>query len=270
MSSVDRAEGPVASVAPGNRQYPAKPTDVYLFGTCVVDLFDPDAGISTVALLEREGIRVHYPVKQTCCGQPAYTSGYPDEARKVARLQLGLFPNDWPIVVPSGSCAGMMHHHYPTLFANDPENLPRARAVSARVFELTEFLVHVCKVSLKESTTTRSKAVLHTSCAARREMNSHLSSRALLGQLKQVELVMQSHESECCGFGGTFAVRHPDISAAMASDKVDALLATGAQSLISADCGCLTNINGTLEKRGAALKGEHIATFLWKRTGGAQ
>jgi len=252
-----------------HRTYPAKPGDVYLFGTCLVDLFDPDAGISTVALLEREGIRVHFPSRQTCCGQPAYTSGYPDEARKVARLQLGLFPNDWPIVVPSGSCAGMMHHHYPTLFAGDAEWLPKARAVASRVYELTEFLLHVCKTRLEDRGDT-AKTVLHTSCSGRREMDTHLSSRALLGQLKGVEVVMQSHESECCGFGGTFAVRHPDISAAMASDKVDALIETGASKLVSADCGCLSNLNGTLEKRGAPLRGEHIATFLWKRTGGAK
>lgn len=249
------------------RSYPAKPADVYLFGTCLVDLFDPETGISTISLLEREGIRVHYPERQTCCGQPAYTSGYPDEARKVARLQLDLFPNDWPIVVPSGSCAGMMHHHYPVLFAGDAECLPKALAVSARVFELTEFLVHVCKTRF-EDRGQQTKAVLHTSCSGRREMNTHLTSRALLGQLAGVELVTQSHESECCGFGGTFSVRHPDISAAMASDKVDALLETGASKLVSADCGCLTNLNGTLEKRGSPLRGEHIATFLWQRTGG--
>ena len=259
----------VSSPSREERQYPAKPTDVYLFGTCLVDLFDPEAGISTVALLEHEGIRVHYPSKQTCCGQPAYTSGYPDEARKVARLQLQLFPNDWPIVVPSGSCAGMMHHHDPSLFADDPQHLPLARQVSARVFELTEFMLHVCKVKLQDKGTA-CKTVLHTSCSGRREMNTHLSSRALLSQLKGVETVMQSHESECCGFGGTFSVRHPDISAAMASDKVDALLETGAKALVSADCGCLSNLNGTLQKRGASLKGEHIATFLWKRTGGQQ
>ena len=265
MSIPTKAAAPILA----KRVYPAKPSDVYLFGTCVVDLFDPEAGLSTVALLEREGIRVHYPVKQTCCGQPAYTSGYPDEARKVARLQLDLFPNDWPIVVPSGSCAGMMHHHYPTLFADDPAWLPQAQNVAARVFELTEFMVHVCQVKLKDAGKSV-KTVLHTSCSGRREMNTHLSSRVLLGQLNGVELVNQSHESECCGFGGTFSVRHPDISAAMASDKVDALLETGAQSLVSADCGCLSNINGTLGQRKATLKGEHIATFLWKRTGGAQ
>lgn len=251
------------------RPYPAKPTDVYLFGTCVVDLFDPEAGMSTVKLLEREGIRVHFPQEQSCCGQPAYTSGFPDQARRVAGAQLGLFPQPWPIVVPSGSCAGMMRLHWPVLFAEDPLRLPPAQDIAERVFELTEFLVHVCRIDLgKIGDQAACKTVLHTSCSGRREMGTHLTSRALLDQLDGVDTVMQSHESECCGFGGTFAVRHPDISAAMASDKADALEATGAAVLVSADCGCLTNLNGTLAKRGSPLRGQHIASFLWQRTGG--
>lgn len=250
-----------------DRRYPTKPSDVYLFGTCVVDLFDPDAGLSTARLLEREGIRIHFPQEQSCCGQPAYTSGFPDEARRVAAAQLELFPQPWPIIVPSGSCAGMMRHHWPSLFAGDPARLPLATAIAERIFELTEFLVHVCAVRLNDCGD-RCSAVLHTSCGARREMGTHLTSRALLAQLGGVETRMQSHESECCGFGGAFSVRHPDISAAIASDKADALEATGADVLVSADCGCLTNLNGTLEKRGSRLHGQHIASFLWQRTGG--
>ena len=252
------------------RSYPAKPTDVYLFGTCLVDLFDPDAGMSAVKLLEREGIRVHFPQDQSCCGQPAYTSGFPEEARRVAGAQLGLFPQSWPIVVPSGSCAGMMRHHWPVLFAEDAERLPAATAIAARIYELTEFLVHVCNVKLAEhgGSGAKCRTVLHTSCSARREMGTHLSSRALLAQLPGVDTAMQSHESECCGFGGVFSLRHPDISGAMAADKVDALEETGAEVLVSADCGCLANLNGTLEKRGSRLRGQHIATFLWQRTGG--
>lgn len=250
------------------RSYPAKPAAVYLFGTCFVDVFDPEAGLSSVQLLEREGIRVEYPDQQTCCGQPAYTSGYPDEARAVAAKQLALFSEPWPIVVPSGSCAGMMRHHWPQLFAGDAARQAQAEAIAERVFELTEFLVHVCQVRLDDRGEA-CRTVLHSSCSGRREMGTHLSSRALLGQLGGVELVQQSHESECCGFGGAFSVNHADISAAMASDKADALEATGAQVLVSADCGCLANLNGTLEKRGSRLRGEHIASFLWKRTGGA-
>ena len=245
--------------------YPAKPTDVYLFGTCVLDLFDPEAGVSAVALLEREGIRVHYPQDQTCCGQPAYTSGFPDQARAVAARQIPLFGGDWPIVVPSGSCGGMMRHHWPRLFADDPALLPLAESIAGRVFELTEFLLHVVKVNWPPAGA-RERVVLHTSCSARREMGTHLSARALLARLPNVELALQDHEAECCGFGGAFSVKHPELSAAIASDKVDALEATGATTMISADGGCLLNLNGTLEKRGSALRGQHIASFLWQRT----
>ena len=123
------------------RVYPAKPADVYLYATCLVDLFDPVAGLDAIALIEREGIRVHFVEKQTCCGQPAYTSGHEEEARKVAQSQMALFPEPWPVVVLSGSCGGMMHHHYARLF-------PESREVAAfceRVFELTEFLAQVCR-----------------------------------------------------------------------------------------------------------------------------
>lgn len=249
------------------RDYPNKPDAVYLFGTCLVDLFDPQAGVSAYRLLEREGIQVHFPQDQTCCGQPAYTSGHPEQARQVAVAQLGLFPEKrWPIVVPSGSCAGMMRHHWPRLFAGSPDEA-RATEIAGRVFELTEFLLEVCKIKLEDGGSA-CKAVLHTSCSGRREMGTHLSSAALLAQLTGVTVENQVRESECCGFGGAFSVRHPDISGAIAGDKVDALLATRADTLVSADCGCLSNLNGTLEKRGAALRGEHIASFLWRRTGG--
>ena len=249
------------------RRYPGKPVAVYLFGTCVVDLFDPDAGVSSAELLEREGIRVVFPQGQTCCGQPAYTSGFPDQARAVVARQLDLFSEAWPIVVPSGSCAGMMRHHWPKLFTADPRRHAQAEEIANRVFELTEFLVHVCQVRYVDHGKA-CRTVLHTSCSARREMGTHLTSRALLGQLEGVELLQQAHESECCGFGGTFSVRHPDISAAMASDKVDALEETGADVLVSADGGCLTNLNGTLTKRQSRLRGRHIASFLLERTGG--
>ena len=253
--------------APPGRIYPAKPTDVYLFGTCVLDLFDPEAGESAVALLERAGIRVHYPPDQTCCGQPGYTSGFPEEARRVAARQLSLFPEPWPIVVPSGSCAGMMRLNWPVLFADDPQHLARVRGIAERVYELTEFLVHVCGMRVAERGRPTA-VVLHTSCTARREMGTHLTGRALLAGCAGVEIVQQSHESECCGFGGTFSVRQPDISAAMAADKAEALEAAGAEVLVSADAGCLLNINGTLEKRGSRLRGQHIATFLLHRLEG--
>lgn len=247
------------------RHYPEKPAHAYLFGTCLVDLFCPDAGLDAVRLLEREGITVHFPNDQTCCGQPAYTSGFPDEARAVALAQMQLFSQPWPIIVPSGSCAGMMRHHYPKLFVDDPARLAEAHALGERIFELSEFLVHVARIKLQDCGPATTVA-LHTSCAARREMGTLEHARALLGQLPGVKLAIQEHESECCGFGGTFSLKHPSISSAMAADKVDAIKATGADAFVSADCGCMLNLNHTLQKRGDSLQGRHLATFLWQRT----
>jgi L-lactate dehydrogenase complex protein LldE len=255
------------------RQYPARPADVYLYATCLVDQFAPEAGLDAVRLLEREGIAVHFPEGQTCCGQPGYSSGYADEARAVARQQLGLFPEPWPVVVPSGSCAAMIRHHYPKLFAGDPVHGPQAEALAERVFELTEFLVHVVGFRHQDHGEPCTVA-LHTSCHARREMGAHLTGHALLADLGQVEVVRQARDDECCGFGGAFAVRHPAISEAIVTDKVESLRASGAERVVSADCGCLFNILGRAEHmdrtagRGtASLPGEHIASFLWRRTG---
>jgi len=249
-----------------------RPADVYFFATCVVDQFFPGAGLDAITLLEHQGIRVHFPEEQTCCGQPAYTSGFPDEARKVAAQQLTLFPENWPVVVPSGSCAGMMKHHYPTLFAKDPARLAQAEALSGRIYEFTDFLVNVLCYQ-PEDTGSDCTVVLHTSCSARREMGVHLTGRQLLGNLNKVTVAQQDHESECCGFGGTFSIKQPEISGAMVEDKVKALKATGAERVVSADCGCLMNILGHAawkdKQEGRStptLPGEHIATFLLRRT----
>jgi L-lactate dehydrogenase complex protein LldE len=258
----------------GSRIYPRKPTNVYLFSTCLVDQFAPEAGLDTIRLLEREGITVHFPQAQTCCGQPAYSSGYPDQARAVARQQLDIFPEPWPIVVPSGSCGAMLRHDYPKLFATDPVLAPKAQALAERTFELTEFLVHVVGFARNDGGAPCTIA-LHTSCHARREMGCHETSSALLASLTQVKVTEQARIEECCGFGGTFSMRFPDISEAIVTDKVDSLRATGAERVVSADCGCLFNILGRAAKLDEiagrsepTLPGEHIATFLWRRTGG--
>ena len=262
--------------SPGTRPYPSRPDDVYFFATCLVDQFAPEAGLDAIRLLEREGIRVHFPPDQTCCGQPAYTSGYPDEARAVAARQLTLFTEAWPVVVPSGSCAAMMRVHYPALFKDDPLRHAQARALAERVFELTEFLVRVVGFD-RPDCGAPDKVALHTSCHARREMGVHTHSEALLAGLAGVELVRPVRSEECCGFGGTFSLRHPAISEAMVTDKVDSLVASGAQRMVTADCGCLFNILGRAAHMDQAtgrstpsLPGEHIASFLWRRTGGGQ
>jgi L-lactate dehydrogenase complex protein LldE len=258
------------------RTYPPKPAQVYLFSTCLVDQFAPQAGMDTVQLLEREGITVHFPEHQTCCGQPAYSSGFPDEARAVAARQLDLFPEPWPIVVPSGSCAGMMRHHYPKLFANDSALLAKAMDVSERIFELSEFLVHVVDFARPDLGTPCTVA-LHTSCHARREMGCHDTSLALLAVLGQVDVKQHARVEECCGFGGTFALTYPDISQAMVTEKVAAIVQTGADRVVSADCGCLFNMAGRAARQDEeagrttpSLSGEHIASFVWRRTAGAQ
>ncbi len=246
------------------RVYPPKPSKVYFYGTCLVDMFYPDAGMAGIQLLEREGIEVLYPENQTCCGQPAYTSGYHDEARAVARSQLELFPEDWPIVVPSGSCGGMMRKHYPDLFRGTGD-AASAVNLAGRVWELTDFLLNVCHIRL-EDTGEPVAVAMHTSCSARREMGVAEVGPALLGQLKNVELVEQVRAEECCGFGGTFAVRHPEISAAMVSEKVETLVDAGATEFVTTDCGCLMNIAGYAEKNHPALSGQHILSFLWQRS----
>ncbi len=250
------------------KMYPPKPQKVYFFGTCLIDMFYPDAGMAGIQLLEREGIEVIYPQGQTCCGQPAYTSGYHDQARQVAAAQLDLFPEGWPIVVPSGSCGGMMREHYPKLFADTPQ-AELATRLAERVWELTDFLLHVCQVKLRDLGEPV-KISLHTSCSARREMRVADAGPALLHQLGNVELVQPERATECCGFGGTFAVRHEQVSAAMVSDKVKALSATGATQFATTDCGCLMNIAGHAEKERQPLSGEHIASFLWRRTNAAE
>ena len=241
-----------------------KPEAVYYYGTCLVDLFFPEAGLCGIRLLQREGVRVVFPQGQTCCGQPAFNSGYHDEARAVARAQIALFPNPWPIVVPSGSCAGMMKRHYPALFEGDPHHA-EAEAFASRVHELTEFLVRVLDVRL----TDRGDPITvtwHTSCHALREMGVSGEPGQLLSQLANVSVRPLSREFECCGFGGTFAVRHPEISAAMVEDKASDVTATGAATLLAGDGGCLMNIGGRLEARGDAVRAVHVAQFLWERT----
>lgn len=245
-------------------QYPDKPDKVYFFGTCLIDLLYPQAGLAGMQLIRREGVQVIFPQDQTCCGQPAWNAGYREQAEAVVLNQMRCFSEDYPVVVPSGSCAGMLRNQYPEIFHGKPEE-PQVQRFSQRVFELTEFLVHVLKIQLKDLGQP-TKVALHTSCSARREMDVAGEHEALLQQLDNVQLVEQVRKAECCGFGGTFAVKHPDISAAMVADKAEAITDTGADQLVSGDCGCLMNITGHMEHQGVGPKGQHIASFLWERT----
>ena len=245
----------------------AKPkSPVYFFGTCLTDMMFAEAGMAAIRLLEREGYPVVFPMEQGCCGQPAYNSGFRDDARKVAWKQVQLFSkHDYPVVVPSGSCAGMMKHGYPELFKGRPE-LFQVERFCGRVVELTTFLnqAGVDYEDLGQPV----KITWHSSCHALREAQCIEDSKALLGQLKQVELVTLERERECCGFGGTFSVKQPEISGAMVKDKVSDIAATGASVVVSGDCGCLMNISGRLENEKLSIKGQHIAEFIWERIHG--
>lgn len=241
--------------------YPAKPKKVYLYGTCLVNSFAPDSGLDAIALLEAEGIEVIYPTAQTCCGQPAYNSGYTDEALKVAKSQIALFPEPWPVVILSGSCGGMMRKHYLELAPNDEQ----VAAFSQRIFEFSEFLTHCLHIRLTD-VGAREKITLHTSCSGRREMGIHEPTLSLLGQLENVDVVDHAYSTECCGFGGTFSVKQAAISSAMAIDKANNIDATKCAQFVSTDWGCMLNINCTLEHQQKSLRGIHLASFLRQRT----
>lgn len=241
-----------------------QPESVYFFATCLVDLLYPEAGLAGMQLIRRAGVEVIFPDGQTCCAQPAFNSGYRDEALAVARAQLACFRRDIPVVVPSGSCAGMIKHHWPELFAGQPDE-QAALGVANRTFELTEFLVDVLDVRLTDRGAP-TRIAIHTSCSARREMGVADRIESLVAQLDGVEVLIQERHAECCGFGGTFAVKQGDVSGAMVRDKTDALRAVGADRVISQDCGCLMNIGGAFDKQGGGPLTQHIAEFLLERT----
>ena len=244
-------------------EYPQKPDSVYYFGTCLIDLIYPQAGMAGIRLIQREGVEVIFPQKQTCCGQPAFNAGHQREASAVAALQVELFPKVIPIIFPSGSCGGMIRKHYPRLFVNHPlQN--EAESVASRTFELTEFLVHVLKIKLEDQGEPINIS-WKTSCHAKREMRIENEPKDLLQQLKNVRLMELKREDECCGFGGTFAIKEPHISAAMVKDKIEDIRQTGAKCLIGADCGCLLNISGAMKHSGIKTDHQHIAEFIWQR-----
>lgn len=236
---------------------------VYFFGTCLIDVFYPEAGLSAIEILQKQNLTVIFPQNQTCCGQAARNCGYNDEAREVAYLQILCFPKNIPIIVPSGSCAGMMKLHYPQLFEGTQHH-QLAIDFASRIYEFTAFLVHVLNIKLYDKGEPTS-VTWHSSCHALREMNVKDEPLSLIKQLDNVTFIDSGHSQECCGFGGTFSIRQPKISQSMASDKVSALEATKADEFITGDVGCLMNINGTAEKNKASIKGRHIAEFIWER-----
>ncbi len=232
---------------------------VALLVTCLVDLFRPSVGFAAVRLLEEAGCDVEVPA-QSCCGQPAYNSGERRLAMKVARTMLDALESFDYVVAPSGSCTGMVTRHYPTLFHGTRDE-DRARALAGRTFELTRFLVEVLGVT---TTGQRCHATVtwHDSCSCLREAGSEEAPRTLLGAMEGTVLKEAEDREVCCGFGGTFAVKYPAISSAMVADKAARLEETGADTVLSADLGCLLNIAGVLRRQGSPMKVRHVAEVL--------
>ena len=233
---------------------------VGLFVTCLVDLIRPSVGFATAKLLEEAGCTVEVP-RQACCGQPAFNSGDRADARAIAEQVIASFETFDYVVVPSGSCAGMLRAHYPELFQGDPNWLPRANAFAAKCFELVSFLVDVLGV---ERTSARFPATVtyHDSCSGLRELGVKAQPRALLATVAGLNLAEMPDAEVCCGFGGTFCVKYPEISNAMVAKKVANAAATGAGTLLAGDLGCLMNMAGKLARMGSNIEVRHVAEVL--------
>ena len=241
---------------------------VALLATCLVDLYRPNVGFSAIKLLEEAGCRVEVPHRQTCCGQPAYNSGDRQGARDLARAVLEEFlPFDYT-VVPSGSCGGMVSHHYPGLFADDPGLRAKADALAAKTFELVSFLSDVMGMG-EVSARFDGVATYHDACSGLRELGVKAQPRRLLASVRGLTLREMRDPEVCCGFGGTFCVKYPGISTRMVSDKVRDIVATGADTLLSGDMGCLMNVAGRLRRENLPVKVRHVAEVLAGRTGEA-
>ena len=239
---------------------PSRPT-VALFVTCLVDLFRPTVGFAAVKLLEAARCDVEVPPTQTCCGQPAYNSGDREDARFLARQAIAKFEAYDYVVAPSGSCAGMLRLHYPTLLADDAAWAGRAKAFAAKVYELVGFLVDVRGMTAVDAAFAGA-VTYHDSCSSLRELGVQRQPRALLKSVAGLSLTELRGSEECCGFGGTFCIKYPDISNAIAAKKTGAIGATGAGTVLAGDLGCLLNIAGKLKREGSAVESRHVAEVL--------
>jgi len=235
---------------------------VQLFVTCLVDKFFPGVGFAVVEILERLGLAVEFPQAQTCCGQPAFNGGFWDDARAMARHTINvLSQSDAPIVIPSGSCADMIIHHYAEILADDPDYGARAKEIEHRTYEFTQFLVDVLGVTdLKAHAT--GCLTYHASCHGLRGLGLRTQPQQLLEKVKGIEQKLLPGAEECCGFGGLFAVKMSDISQAIMARKLDNIESTGAETVVGTDVSCLMHIAGGLHRRGSKVQVKHLAEIL--------
>ena len=240
----------------GNAQIKAS-----LFVTCIVDQLFPEVGVSVVRVLRRLGVDVDFPQDQTCCGQPLYNSGFTGQARQLARRVLSSFAESRYVVVPSGSCAAMMRVYYPDLFKDDPALLGQAQELSAKVYEFSEFLVKVLGVE-DLGAGYPDTVTYHPGCHQLRELEVRDEPLKLLRRVRGLELRELPQADSCCGFGGAFSVKFPHISEGMLADKVNNVMSTGADALVSCDMGCLMHIGGALSRQGSGIRLQHLAQVL--------
>jgi L-lactate dehydrogenase complex protein LldE len=234
---------------------------ITLFIQCLVDSMYPEVGQAMVHLFEKLGISVDIPLDQTCCGQPAFNSGYRKEAKTAARRFIEIFENAKTIVCPSGSCVDMVKHQYPGLFKDGSLWQERAKKVSAKTFELTQYLVDILGVE-DVGARFQGKVTYHDSCHLLRNLGVADQPRKLIANVRDTRLIEMKNSEKCCGFGGTFSVKYPDISTAILEEKVDNIMATGVDAVVGCDISCLMNIQGMLNRRNSHIRIMHIAELL--------
>ncbi|RPI88597.1 MAG: (Fe-S)-binding protein [Chloroflexi bacterium] len=241
------------------------PPQAQLFITCIADTLYPQIGEATVSILKRSGVQVGFPQGQTCCGQPAFNAGMHQQARQIAEHTIRVFEQTLgEIVIPSGSCAAMIRHHYPGLFVGDNVWYARAKAIADRTFELTEYLVDVLGI-VDVGARYPGKVTYHSSCHLLRELGVDRQPRLLLANVREAEFIEMPYTDECCGFGGVFSVEQPEISAAMLDRKIINITTSQAPVVVACDAGCITHINGGLHRRGMQQRAVHIAEILASR-----
>ena len=239
----------------------ARPARVQLFATCLVDQFFPDAGHAAVEVLERCGVGVSVPPDQTCCGQPAYNGGFAEDAAAMARATIDVLSrSDDPVVVPSGSCADMIVNRYPELLAGDGVYGPKAKALAARTYEFSQFLVDVLGVELPAAAGPR--LAYHASCHGLRGLGLREQPRRLLRAVAGERCADLPDAETCCGFGGLFAIKMGPLSSAMLDAKIDAIERSGADEVVATDVSCLMHIGGGLHRRASRIRVRHIAEVL--------
>jgi len=239
----------------------SKKIKVSLFITCLVDILFPQVGVSMVKVLKRLGVEVDFPEEQTCCGQPAFNSGFRQDAKVLAKRFISIFSQDGFIVSPSGSCTSMVRVFYKELFHDDQKMLDVVDILSSRTYEFSEFLVNVLKVD-DVGATYNGRVTYHDSCHALRELRVQNEPRKLIKSVKGVDFVEMKFPDTCCGFGGTFSVKFPDVSVSILDEKIESIIESGADTVVSTDMGCLMQIGGAINRKKLPVKTIHIAELL--------